>query len=187
MQKNKQYRKRKRRNKKSNLVFGIWRNGLFFIQKRNGVQPNTGHERNDVMNIILPEQAHAKIKESHGKIFSVVFRRKNDKVEKNPETGERVVVAKAGDLREMNCRTEVKSKLATPNGEGKKYVFSAYDLVSVYDMQVKGYRSFKWSNVVTMKINGKEYIVLSEQTLEYCRENPESDIAKKVKNSGMEF
>jgi len=138
------------------------------------------------MKIIMPEQAQNKIKNTHGKIFSVVFRRKRDKVERDPNTGEKVVVAKAGDLREMNCRTEVKSKLATPNGEGKKYVFSQHELVSVYDLVAKGYRSFAWKNVISMKVNGEKYIVLSEQTLDYCQTHPTSEIAKIVESSGIE-
>ena len=139
------------------------------------------------MKIIMPEQAHGKIKDTHGKMFTVVFRRKNDKVERDADTGEKKIIAHAGDLRSMNCRTEVKSKLATPNGEGRKYRFSDHDLVSVYDMQAKGYRSFAWENVVTLKAFGEEYIVLSKQTREYCNENPESDVAKKVEDSGIEF
>lgn len=138
------------------------------------------------MKIILPEQAQEKINDTHGKIFSVVFRRKRDKIEKN-EHGEKVVLAKAGDLREMTCRTEVKSKLKTPNGEGKKYVFSEYNLVSVYDLKKKAYRSFSWKNVIKMKMSGEEYIILSEQTRDYCKKNPDSEIAKIVQNSGIEF
>jgi hypothetical protein len=139
------------------------------------------------MKIIMPEQAHAKISDTHGKIFSVVFRRKRDKVERDKDTGEKVVVAKAGDLREMNCRTEVTSKRVTPNGEGKKYSFSAHNLVSVYDMQKKGYRSFAWENVVILKVNGTEYVVLSSQTLDFCQTNPESEVAETVRDSGIEF
>jgi hypothetical protein len=138
------------------------------------------------MKIITPEQAHEKIENSHGKIFSVIFRRKKDKIEKSPKTGERIITAKAGDLREMNCRTEVKSKLRTPNGEGKKYVFSEHDLVSVYDLREKGYRSFAWANILVLKINGTEYIILSPQTLEYCKQNPDTIMARKVEESGIE-
>ena len=138
------------------------------------------------MKIIMPEQAHEKIKESNSKFFTVVFRRKKDKVEKDPVTGNRIIVAKAGDLREMNCRTGVKSHLTTPNGEGRKYSFSAHDLVSVYDMRAKGYRSFAWANILTLKISGEEYVVLSPQTLEYCQENPDTILARKVEESGIE-
>jgi hypothetical protein len=160
--------------------------GIQYAQAQWGAQ-ETQDERKDAMKIIMPEQAHDKIKESHGKIFTVVFRRKRDKVEKHPETGEKVVVAQAGDLREMNCRTEVKSKLKTPDGEGKRYVFSEHDLVSVYDLRAEGYRSFAWKNVISMKINGEEYVVISEQTRDYCQTNPDSDIAETVKNSGIEI
>lgn len=138
------------------------------------------------MKVIMPEQAHQKIQDTHGKVFSVVFRRKRDKTAKDPQTGEKVIVAKAGDLREMNCRTEVKKHRKTPNGEGKKYVFSEHDLVSVYDLKVKGYRSFAWKNVLVLKVGGEEYVVLSPQTIAYCHENPNSEIAKKVEDSGIE-
>jgi hypothetical protein len=134
--------------------------------------------------IIMPEQANKKIKNSHGKIFSVIFRRKTDKIVN--KDGQKVIVAKAGDLREMTCRTEVRSKLHTPNGEGKKYNFSEKHLVSVYDMQKKAYRSFSWENIIQLKIRGKEYIVLSSQTLQYCKENPNSNIAKKVEENHIE-
>jgi len=121
-----------------------------------------------------------------GRFLAFIFRRKRDKVERDPNTGEKVIVAKAGDLREMNCRTEVKSKLRTPDGEGKKYIFSEHELVSVYDLVAKGYRSFAWKNVISMKVNGEKYVVLSEQTLDYCQTNPTSEIAKNVENSGIE-
>jgi hypothetical protein len=139
------------------------------------------------MKIIMPETAHQKIRDTHGKLFTVVFRRKNDKVEKDAETGERKIVAHAGDLRQMNCRTEASAKRTTEEGEGKKYSFSAHELVSVYDMHKKGFRSFAWKNVVLLKAFGEEYVVLSEQTKAYCNENPDSDIAKKVEKSGIEF
>ena len=139
------------------------------------------------MKIILPEQAHQKILDSHGKIFGVVFRRKNDKIERDSITGERRVIARAGDLREMNCRTKVKSKLHTPDGEGKKYIFSQHNLVSVYDLKKQAYRSFKWENVIFLKMNGEKYIVLSPQTLEYCKKEPESELAKNIKDSGIEI
>lgn len=139
------------------------------------------------MKIIMPEQAHSKIKDTHGKIFSVTFRRKRDKVEKDQNTGEKKIIAHAGDLRKMNCRTEANSKRKTPDGEGKVYSFSSHNLVSVYDLHAKGFRSFAWENVITAKLGGEEYIVLSNQTLDYCRTNPTSEIAKKVAKSGIEF
>ena len=138
------------------------------------------------MKVIMPEQAHEKIKSSNSKFFTVVFRRENDKVAKDPNTGERIVVARAGDLREMNCKTGVKVHRKTPNGEGRKYSFSAHDLISAYDMVAKGYRSFKWANILTLKIGGEEYVVLSPQTLEYCQENPDTIMARKVEESGIE-
>lgn len=139
------------------------------------------------MKIIMPQQAHEKIEGTDGKIFSVVFRRKRDKVERDKETGEKKIVARAGDLRKMNCRTKVTSRRKTPNGEGRAYKFSDYDLVSVFDLQADGYRTFAWANIVFLHVNGEEYIVLSDQTLAYCRDNPDSDVANAVQNAGIEF
>jgi ketosteroid isomerase-like protein len=137
--------------------------------------------------VIMPETAHKKIKELGNKFFSVTFRRRRDKVERDPDTGEKKIVARAGDLREMSCQCGVKKYRKTPDGEGKKYVFSEHDLVSVTDTKIKQYRSFAWANILTLKASGQEYVVLSEQTKEYCLANPESEIAQKVKEAGIEF
>jgi len=139
------------------------------------------------MKIINAEKANEMIKKNGTKIFHATFIRKHDKVEKDQQTGEKILVAAAGTLREMTCRTKVKKHLKTENGEGRKYNFTDRRLSSVYDINAKGYRSFSWDHLVMLKMAKEEYVVLTENCRQFCLNNPEHQIAQAVADSGIEL
>ena len=58
---------------------------------------------------------------------------------------------KDGSLRKMTARLGVKSHL---RGGTKKFSDEERDLITVFDMNNNGYRSFKTSNVINLKCNG---------------------------------
>lgn len=74
--------------------------------------------------------------ETDGKIFSVRFKKRTD-----------------GSIREMICRTGVKKYLKDdPKKPGIN--FKANNLISVYDMEAKGYRSIPLEGVIGFKSGG---------------------------------
>jgi hypothetical protein len=74
-------------------------------------------------------------KEVQGKIFSVVFRKKN------------------GELRTMQARLGVKKGIT---GEGLKYDAEARNNLIVYDMQKQAYRTVKFDSVLYLNYNNKK-------------------------------
>jgi hypothetical protein len=137
--------------------------------------------------VITADKAHDLIKEHGQRFFWVAFTRKNDKVEKDPSTGEKVVVARKGDIRYMNAQTGVKKGRKTPNGEGRKYSFTGKRLSSVWDRQAKAYRAFSWDNLVYIKIGGGKYVVLTEEARQFCLNHPDHEMAKVLRENGIEF
>ena len=133
------------------------------------------------MRIINADKASELVKKHGTKIFHASFIRKGDKKENC------VVVAAAGTIREMTCRTKVKKHLKTEGGEGRAYNFTSKRLSSVYDVNAKGYRSFSWDHLVQLKLAKEVYIVLTEQCRQFCITNPEHDISKAVSGSGIEL
>lgn len=92
------------------------------------------------MNTVKREEVHTFIKElPKGSIFTVIFRKRT-----------------TGELREMNCRQGVKKHL---KGGEAKYSFESKGLVSVFDIQNKGYRCFPLDALRQIKTGGKTYIV----------------------------
>lgn len=69
---------------------------------------------------------------NNGQIFTVVFEKKD------------------GTMRTMNCRRGVKKHLAG----GKSTIKHKPNLLSVYDMQAKGYRCINLETVVSIKTAG---------------------------------
>ena len=61
-----------------------------------------------------------------------------------------------GEVRVMNCRQGVKKYLT---GEGAKYNFSEKDLIPVYDLQKRGYRTINASTIRRVRAGGQEYVV----------------------------
>jgi hypothetical protein len=147
---------------------------------------STAIEKRMITNIITPKKAAELIKENGNKFFWTAFVRKNDKKERNPETGKMEVVAKKGTIRYMNCQTGVKKYLRSPEGVGRKYNFKEHGLQSVYDRKAKGYRSFAWDYMVALRIKGNDYVVLNENCRQFCKDNPDHPMAKLVASVGIE-
>lgn len=74
-----------------------------------------------------------------GRFFTVVF-----------------VKRTTGEVRTMNCRQRVVKHL---KGGEAKYSFSDKGLVSVYDVQVAGYRSIPLENLLELHAGGIKYTV----------------------------
>ena len=84
-----------------------------------------------------PIELRTAINNTKGQIFTVTFTKKD------------------GTTRVMNCRTGVAKHL-----KGGKSTISNHDnLISVYDLQSKGYRCFDINSVTRAKINGKTIII----------------------------
>jgi hypothetical protein len=59
-----------------------------------------------------------------------------------------------GEIRTMTCRTGVRKHL---KGGPAAYNFKSKNLLSVYDMQSRGYRCIPVDAIIEMKISGKIY------------------------------
>lgn len=68
-------------------------------------------------------------------------------------------VKKNGKIRYMNCRTGVSKYL-----KGKKRLYSYDHLLTVYDIQAKGYRTININTLLRLKIDGK-HISVSKDSL----------------------
>lgn len=130
--------------------------------------------------IITADKAHELVKEKGGRWFWTAFIRKTDKMGKDQD-GNRVMLAKAGDIRYMCARTGVRKGLRTDDGEGRKYNFTEKRLSSVWDRQKQAYRAFSWDHLVYLKIGGKKYVVLTEAARQFCKANPQHEMAKAIK------
>lgn len=80
-----------------------------------------------------------KIKNSKGKIFSVVFKKRGD-----------------GSMRKMVCRTGVRKHL---RGGDARYNFSEKGLISVFDIQKKDYRTISTESIVEVKIDKQTFTI----------------------------
>ena len=87
---------------------------------------------------ITTTQAVKLIKSEGDKFFTVTFTKKN------------------GDERVLNGRRGVQKYV---NGEGMKYNPSDYELLTVYDVQAKGYRMINGDTISHLRIDGVEYNV----------------------------
>ena len=65
-------------------------------------------------------------------------------------------IKKNGEERILNGRRGV---VKYTTGEGLKFAPADYGLLTVYDMQAKGYRMITCGNITALKIGGSEYIV----------------------------
>ena len=97
--------------------------------------------------LITRMRAETLMQSSKGRIFTVIFRRRNDG--KNGE--------KAGDLRAMNCRTGVKKNL---QGGMSRYNPADYSLMTVFDMVKGDWRRVSLDTITEIRIMGKRYMVL---------------------------
>ena len=90
------------------------------------------------MKTINKTQAKELIKESKGLIFSTTF----TKVD--------------GSHRLMNARLK---KYISKTGRKAPYKAENYDLIPIYDMKAKGWRSLNLNTLLTLSINKEKYLV----------------------------
>lgn len=88
------------------------------------------------MNKINRQQAESIIDNTNGRVFSVIFTKKN------------------GERRVMNCRLGVKKYT---NGKGMKYNPSKRGYKVVYEMNNRGYRMINLNTLEKIKANGQEF------------------------------
>jgi len=143
-------------------------------------------EARKVTKIITSDKASELIKENGNKFFWTAFVRKGDKKVKDAITGASRVVARKGSIRYMNCQTGVRKHLKTEGGEGRRYSFKEHRLTSVFDRKAKGYRSFAWDYMVALRVKGINYVVLNEVSRNFCKNNPDHEMSKMIKDSGIE-
>jgi len=91
------------------------------------------------MKVITATEAAAMLTSTEGKIFSVKFIKRT-----------------TGEIRQMVARTGVKAHL---KGGDAAYKFGDKALLSVYDVQAKGYRSVPLDGIVSLKSGGEEFTV----------------------------
>jgi hypothetical protein len=95
------------------------------------------------MQIVSSQQAASMVRDlsynGNGKIFSVAFIKRS-----------------TGESRHMNCRGQVKKGV---NGTGLAFDPGEKGLISVYDMQSKGFRFISEESIQMIKANGEEYVV----------------------------
>jgi hypothetical protein len=80
------------------------------------------------------QEALTYIQETHGKFFSVIFKKRT-----------------TGEIRNMLARTGVKSKL---KGGEAAYNFTEKSLIAVFDVQKGDYRSIPIEGIQKIKIDG---------------------------------
>jgi hypothetical protein len=90
--------------------------------------------------IISMKEAADLLTATEGRIFSVRFTKRT-----------------TGEERTMTARTGVKKHL---RGGDAAYSFSAKSLLSVYDLNAKGYRSIPLDGIISLREGGEEYVVV---------------------------
>lgn len=88
-------------------------------------------------------KAYTLILNTEGKIFTATFLKKD------------------GSERKMNCRLEVTKGV---KGVGLKYNPAKKELISVYDVQSRGFRTINLRTLISLKISGRTYTLSSVKT-----------------------
>lgn len=78
------------------------------------------------------------IRKTKGRVFTAVFTKTD------------------GTKRKMNCRVGVVKNL---NGSGLPYNPADHNLITVFDMHAKDYRTICLDRLIALQINGKFYVV----------------------------
>ena len=91
------------------------------------------------MEKISLEDAVIKIKESEGKIFSVVFEKRT-----------------TGEFRKLVGRLGVRKDV---NGNGLRYDPVSKQLMTVYDMQNQGWRMINIDGLTQLQTKGESYVI----------------------------
>lgn len=78
------------------------------------------------------------IRKSKGRVFTALFTKTD------------------GTKRKMNCRIGVQKNL---NGNGLAYNPADHNLITVFDMQLKDYRTLSLDRLIALQVNGEFYVV----------------------------
>lgn len=108
------------------------------IKKKTPTKKHTANV-NKTKRTVSVGQLVNQIKNSNGKFFAVVFRKRTD-----------------GTLRSMNCRLDVKKYL---KGGKAAYKAEDYGLINVFDNDAKDYRTIPIEGLISAKIGGIFYRV----------------------------
>ena len=95
------------------------------------------------MQTINRTKAKELIKESKGLIFSTTFTKKDN------------------TIRTLTSRT---GKQYTPTGKKAPYKPSDYNLMPLYDMNKKAFRTLNFNTILTLSINKEKYLIEEDQT-----------------------
>ena len=94
------------------------------------------------MQTINRNKAKELIKDSKGLIFAATFTKKD------------------GSHRLMNARLK---KYISKTGRKAPYKAENYDLIPIYDMKSKGWRSLNLNTLITLSINKEKYLIKQEE------------------------
>lgn len=131
--------------------------------------------------IVIPAvMVLASIRQNGSKFFKVVFARKNDKWGKD-EQGNKVLVAKAGELRTMVCRRGVRKFVTGAQAPGQRAAEDkANDVLTVWDVPAfhaarrEGKSEVEAGKAAYRRINVPEVVELSCLTDEQAAESADA-------------
>jgi len=92
------------------------------------------------MNTITTEEAKELIKETNGRIFSSTFIKKDQTI--------RTLTARLG------------KKYKSKTGRKAPYKAQNYNLLPVYDMRIKDFRTLNFNTLLTLTINKNKYKII---------------------------
>jgi len=101
-----------------------------------------------ISKVVTHEDAKKIIEAAEGTVFKAIFRKRTE-----DEHGNR-------PFRRMICRKGVKKGV---NGTGMPYNPEDHGLITVYDMQKKAFRMISTEGLVSMKVRGEQYRVVSDK------------------------
>ena len=102
------------------------------------------------MDTITSTRAKELIKESKGLIFAATFIKK--------DLSSRMMLARLG-------------KKYTPTGKAAPYKAEDYNLLPVYDMNIKAFRMINLNTLITLSINKEKYLVEQQEESHFAFDN----------------
>ena len=107
------------------------------------------------MQTINKTKAKELIKESKGKIFAATFTKKG------------------GSHRLMNARLK---KYISKTGKAAPYKAENYDLMPIYDMKAKGWRSLNLKTLINLSINKEKYLIEQSEVSHFAFDDEGNNI-----------
>ena len=107
------------------------------------------------MKTINKHKAKELIKDSKGLIFAATFTKKD------------------GSHRLMNARLK---KYISKTGRAAPYKAEDYNLIPIYDMKSKGWRSLNLNTLITLSINKEKYLIEQQEVSHFAFDNEGNNI-----------